>query len=45
MVSNVLEFLLLERLELFFMEAGLPHVNLFVYRKAVSSADAIFTTQ
>ena len=27
MVSKVLEFLLLERLELVFMEAGLPHVN------------------
>ena len=27
MVAKVLEFLLLERLELVFMEAGLPHIN------------------
>ena len=36
MVSKVLEFLLLERLDLLFMEAGLPHVNQSAYRKAVS---------
>ena len=36
MVSKVLEFLLLERLELVFMEADLPHVNQSAYRKAVS---------
>ena len=32
MVSKVLEFLLLERLESVFLEAGLPHVNQSAYR-------------
>ena len=45
MVSKVLEFLLLGRLDLVFMEAGLPHVNQSAYRKAVSCSDAIFATQ
>ena len=45
MVSKVLEFLLLGRLELLFMEACLPHVNQSTYRKAVSCDDAIFATQ
>ena len=45
MVSKVLEFLLLEHLELVFMEADLPHINQSAYRKAVSCADAIFATQ
>ena len=36
MLSKVLEFLLLKRLELVFMEAGLPHINQSAYRKAVS---------
>ena len=45
MVAKVLEFLFLERLQLVFMEAGLPHVNQSAYRKAVSCADAIFATQ
>ena len=41
MVSKVLDFLLLERLELVFTKVDLPHVNQSPYRKAVSSADAI----
>ena len=45
MVAKVLEFLFLERLQLVFMETGLPHVNQSAYRKAVSCADAIFATQ
>ena len=44
-VAKVLEFLLLDRLQLVFMEAGLPHMNQSAYRKAVSCADAIFATQ
>ena len=34
-VAKVLEFLVLERLQPVFMEAGLPHVNQSGYRKAV----------
>ena len=45
MVAKVLEFLFLEWLQPVFMEAGLPHVNQSAYRKAVSCADAIFTTK
>ena len=44
-VSKVLEFLMLERLEMVFMEAGLPHVKQSAYRKAGSCSDAIFVTQ
>ena len=40
-----LELLVLERLQSIFIEVGLPHVNQTAYRKAVSCADAIFTTQ
>ena len=42
MVSKVLEFLILERLESVFVAAGLPHINQSAYRRAVSCADAIF---
>ena len=45
MVAKVLEFLLLERLDSVFSEAGLPHINQTAYRKDVSCADAIFATQ
>ena len=45
MVVNVLEFLLLECLESVFLEAGLPHINQFAYRRAVSCEDAVFATQ
>ena len=45
MVSKVLEFLMLERLDSVFVAAGLPHVNQSAYRRAVSCADAIFATQ
>ena len=45
MISKVLEFLVLERLESVFASAGIPHVNQSAYRRAVSCADAIFATQ
>ena len=45
MISKVLEFLVLERLESVFVSAGLPHVNQSAYRRAVSCADTIFATQ
>ena len=44
-VSKVLEFLLLKRLEMVLMEVGLPHVNQSAYRRAVSCSDDIFATQ
>lgn len=44
-LTKVLEFLLLERLELIVSEKGLPHVNQSAYRKRISCADAIFATQ
>ena len=44
-VSKVLKFLLLERLEMVFMESGLPHINQSVYQKGISCSDAIFVTQ
>ena len=45
MVAKVLEFLVLERLQMIFLEANLPHINQTAYRKSVSCADAIFATQ
>ena len=45
MISKVLEFLVLDRLESVFVSAGLPHINQSAYRRAVSCADAIFATQ
>ena len=45
MVAKVLEFLCLQRLEVVFLEADLPHVNQTAYRRSVSCANAIFTTQ
>jgi hypothetical protein len=44
-ISQVLESLILDRLEPLFMETGVPHPNLTAYRKRVSCADAIFATQ
>ena len=44
-LAKVVEFLLLDRLQLVFLEAGIPHVNQSAYRKCVSCADAIFATQ
>ena len=43
-VSKVLEYLILDRLELLFSDSGLPHPNQSAYRKGVSCADAIFAT-
>lgn len=45
MVAKVLEFLLLQRLDLVFLEAGLPHINQSAYRRSVSCEDAVFATQ
>ena len=44
-VSEVLEILILNRLEPLFMDAGVPHPNQSAYRKSVSCADAMFATQ
>ena len=44
-ISKILESLILDRLNLLFTEAGLPHPNQSAYRKGVSCADAIFATQ
>ena len=42
--AKVLEFLCLERLEVVYFEANLPHVNQTAYLRSVSCADTIFTT-
>ena len=44
-VTKVLEFLVLERLHMVFLEASIPHPNQSAYRKRVSCADAIFASQ
>ena len=43
--SKVLKFLILNRLEMVFIEANVPHVNQSAYKKKVSCADAVFATQ
>ena len=45
MIAKVLEFLLLNQLDLVFLEVGLPHINQSAYKRAVSCEDADFTTQ
>lgn len=40
----MLEFLILDQLEMVFMEANVPHVIQSAYKKKVSCADAIFAT-
>ena len=40
-----MEFLVLERLQMVFLELDLPHINQTAYRKSVSCADAIYATQ
>ena len=45
MVGKVLEFLLLERMQMVFLKENLPHVNQTAYQKSVSCAHAIFATQ
>ena len=44
-IAKVLEFLTLNRLQMVFMEASIPHTNKSAYRRRVSCADAIFATQ
>ena len=36
---------MLERMQVIFLEAGIPHRNQTAYQKDVSCADAIFSTQ
>ena len=43
--AKVLEFLVLERMQVIFLEAGIPHRNQTAYQKDVSCADAIFSMQ
>ena len=44
-IVKVLELLLLDRLHMVLLEAGLPHINQSAYTKSVSCDDAIFATQ
>ena len=44
-IAKVLEILILDRLDFVFLEANVPHINQSAYRKNVSCADAIFSTQ
>ena len=41
MVAKVLEFLLLQRIVLVFLEAGLPHINQSAYRRSVSCEEIV----
>ena len=43
-VTKVLEFMVLERLQMVFLEASIPHPKQSAYRKRVSCADLIFAT-
>ena len=40
-LAKVIEFLIMDRLQLFLLEAGLPHVNQSEYRREISCAEAI----
>ena len=44
-LTKVLEFLIVDRLQLFLLEPGLPHVYQSAYRRGISSTEAIFATQ
>ena len=44
-LAKVLEFLIVDQLQLFLLEAGLPHVNQSAYQRGISCAEAIFATQ
>ena len=44
-VTKVLEFLILERLQMVFLEVSVPQPNQSAYRKRVSCSDSIFATQ
>ena len=44
MVAKVLEFLVLERLQMVLAEADLPHINQTAYRKSASCADHLCYT-
>ena len=43
--AKVFVFLVLEKMKVIFLEAGIPHRNQTAYQKDVSCADAIFSTQ
>ena len=45
MIAKFLEFLLLDQLDLVFLETGLPHINPSAYRRAVWCEDEVFATQ
>ena len=44
-IAKMLELLVLNRMRIVLQEVGAPHCNQSAYRKKVSCADAIFTTQ
>ena len=44
-LTKVLEFLIVDRLQLFLLKPGLPHVNQSAYRREISSTEVIFATQ
>ena len=44
-LAKLLEYLILERLNVVLLESGVPHVNQTAYRRHVGCADAIFATQ
>ena len=44
-LAKLLEYLILERLNIVLLESGVPHVNQTAYRRHVGCADAIFATQ
>ena len=44
-IAKVLEILVLDRLQILFLEAGVPHPNQSAYQKRVSCANVIFSTQ
>ena len=44
-LAKVLESLILERLNIVLLEAGVPHVNQTAYRRHVGCTDTIFATQ
>ena len=44
-LAKLLEYLILERLNVVLLESGVPHVNQTAYRRHVGCADAIFVTQ
>ena len=44
-IAEVLEFLIVNQLQLFLLGAGLSHVNQLAYQRGISCAEVIFATQ